>query len=261
MNKQELAEMSGEGSYRKPKSIVLDEIKIQGKEGTFVKTYLTEPKGADGKYRTEDLGESIEVVFLKIRRRLEEKYNPKVKSRRTSEHNSSTDTVMMFGPDAQKGVASDLREKFPNLRTIQVVYCIEKKTGKSVRLIVKGASLGSENKDKEVNSFYDYLGKFGKDEHSYEFITSLSAVAEKSPLGDYYCINFQKGEKLNDKQMEKVSESIKEFHDNIVEQDTFYRSKDEKDIKKEVLKETGEEKDEDAIEYPEEEIDPNDIPF
>lgn len=57
-----------------------------------------------------------------------------------------------------------------------------------VRLHVKGASLGSNNKDETVTDFYSYLSSFNEGEHWYETCLRLVATLE----GDqrkYYCID------------------------------------------------------------------------
>lgn len=257
-DKNKLSQMSGESSFNRPKAMLLDEIKINGQAGHFSKVLFTKPKPKGEKTEVEDLGKEMRVVFLKIRRKLAEPYNPNKESRITSEHTTVHDNVMMFGPDSKKGVASDLRKEFEGLKTVQVVYCIDLKTGNTVRLAVRGASLGSDNKAKETTSFYDYLSSFSKssDEHFYEYETVLKAVTEKSSLGSYYCMDFKRGEKLSDEMMELVATQMERVHKSIEEQDNFYNNKNVVEIKQAVQKET-----ESGVEYPSEDIDAEDIPF
>lgn len=256
-DKSKLSQMSGESAFRKPKALILDEIKINGKAGHFSKVLFTKEKKKDEKTEVQDLGKQIKVVFLKIRRKLSEPYNPKKESRITSEHNGVNDMVMMFGPDSKKGVASDLRKEFDGLKTIQIVYCIDLATGNTVRLAVRGASLGSDNKAKDTTSFYDYLTSFKKseDEHFYEYETVLTAITESGQLGAYYCMDFKRGDRLSDEMMESVAVQMEKVHKNIEENDNFYSTKNVVDIKKAV------QNDEDTIPYPTEDINEEDIPF
>ena len=262
MNKEEMARKSGESNYRKPKKLILNEIKINGTDGNFVKTLFTKPKDANGKYEDENLKEEVKVVFLKIRRKLTQFEKGRGLVRNTTEHSVPTDTVMMYGDDQQKGVAKDLRDKFPGLRTQQVIYAIDTGSKEIVRLIVKGASLGSENKAEGVMAFYDYLSSFGKDEHTWEYITVLTPAKEKSALGTYYCMSFGRGEKLSDAQLEKVSEAMDEVCAHTDAEDEYNGAKaDKATTAPQKGYETFDEKDEDVIEYPSEDIDASQIPF
>lgn len=258
MNKEEMARKSGEQNYKKPKKLILNEIKINGTDGNFIKTLFTQPKDSAGKYENKDLGESVEVVFLKIRRKLTEFKKDRGLIRNTTEHSVPTDTVMMYGDDQQKGQASALREKFPGLRTQQIIYAIDTTGKEIVRVIAKGASLGSENKAEGVNGFYDYLSSFGKDEHTWEYTTVLTPAKEKSALGTYYCINFQRGKKLTDAQLEKVSTSMDEVCAHTDAEDEYNGAKAEKPA--EAIAKPSEQEIE-TIEYPTDEINAEDIPF
>ena len=250
--------MSGEKAFSRPKAMVLDEIKVNGQAGHLTKVHFTKDKKKDEKTPTEDIGKEVKVVFLKVRRKLSEPFNPSKQARVTSEHNTPNDTVMMFGPDSKKAVASDLRKEFEGLKTVQLVYCIDLKTGSTVRLSVRGASLGSDNKAKETTSFYDYLSSFSKanDEHFYEYETIVSVIKETGKLGGYYCMDFKRGAKLSDEMMELVSNQMEKVYKSIEEQDSFYSTKTTTEIKEVVQKEK-----ESGIEYPTEDINEEDIPF
>lgn len=255
-----MARKSGEQDYRKPKKLILNEIKINGTEGKFVKTLFTKPKDANGKYEQQELGSEVEIVFLKIRRKLTEFKQGRGLIRNTTEHSVPGDVVMMFGDNQQKGVASELREKFPGLRTQQIIYAIDVKSKEIVRVIAKGASLGSENKAEGVLAFYDYLSSFEKDEHTWEYKTILTPVKEKSALGTYFCINFKRGEKLNDAQLEKVSESMDTVCAHTDAEDEFNGAK-QKPTEKTAVDSRPSDDDIETIEYPAEEVNAEDIPF
>lgn len=254
---RDLSQMSGESASRRPKATVFDEIKIDGAGGKFVKTMFTKPKDKMGKFETEEIGEKAQVVFLKIRRKLIEFQKDRGLVRSTSEHNVGTDTVMMWGDDSQKGVANDLRTKFPMLRTQQLIYCIDVNTKQTVKLQAKGASLGSEQKTEGVLKFYEYLQSFGKEEHFYEYITELNPIKEKSALGQYYAITFSRGTKLTEAQMEKVGDAIEMIYEDTKAQDEYYGSQQVAAIKKDQATAP----DIETIEYPADDINAEDIPF
>jgi flagella basal body P-ring formation protein FlgA len=230
-------------------------LRLNGETGVFKYTHLLEPKTEKGKHKTTEYDESLELVFLIVRRRLIQPSKDGM-VRSTSEHSRPDDVVMMFGEDSQKGVAKALRQRFENLRTEQIVYA--RFRGEIVRLHVKGASLGSENKDKLTTDFYSYLNSFSGDEHWYNYLTRLVPVQEEGAK-TYYAIDFQRGEKLNEEQQKLVVENIETVYENVKQVDDYYGNVSEEDIKKEESKE----KTEDVVDldYPEEEINPDDIPF
>lgn len=265
-NKPSMAEMSGETSTS-PK-LVLNEISLNGKKGRFV---YTDKKGGliekDGKkrYAQEDLGESVRVVFMRIRRRLRQ-FRKDQKPLVTNEHNTKADMLTLFGePSIIKGGNDDLKAKYPNLRTNQVVYCLFSREGHEdevVRLIVRGSSLGSKAKAKEVHDFYTYISSFkadGADDHFYDFVTELYAVEEKGDLGEYYAMSFRRAEELDQEAKGKVSEKMIPVFNFIKASDAYYQTKRVEEIQKTVDKARDE--DVDVIEYPEDEINPEDIPF
>lgn len=141
-NEQDLAAMSGEAGYRGGRGLELNEVSLNGdgdvKEispgkyepvGGYFRKKILIGKPKDEKPEEVKLGESITVVFLKIRRRLIERGNKGEVLRSTNEHNSKDDAVTLFegsGKTAKRtnGIASDLREKYEGLRTVQVVYAL-----------------------------------------------------------------------------------------------------------------------------------------
>jgi hypothetical protein len=285
MNKyDEINEMTGVGP-KKVEGMKLNKIALNGRDGKFVKTLLLNEKVKDeeGKevFDKKDLGKELEIVMLKHRRFLSE-FDPKGNSKQTNEHNTKNDYVTLFiGREKEQGIASELREKYPKLRTVQVVYAFIPSLNETVRLEIKGASLQSESTAKGVLKYYDYLGSFDNDEHSWQFKTKLSLVKEQGNAGPYYAISFVKGDKLTDEQMDKVASLIKEIHTVTKAQDDYSLSRIDKGIIK-----TPEEREEERVakfkanvkehnakvdkgeiatvqiqDYPEEEINPEDIPF
>jgi hypothetical protein len=280
MNTEEINKMTGANNYQKVEAIKLNKIQFNGQTGTFVKTCLLEDKvteNGEERFKTIDLGKELKVVFLKHRRVLTQYIKGKP-SPTTNEHNSKDDYVTLFtGKEKESGKASILREKYPGLRTVQVVYAYVPSLKETVKLSIKGASLSSEVKAKDVPTYYSYLASF-KNEHSWQFITELSPVAEKGPMGTYFCINFKKGEKLTEEQINKAVEIIKDIHEKITAQDEYALSKIPKDVfeqevnseiarvdkyRKDVAEQTkkNEANPVPVVEYPEDEINPEDIPF
>ncbi len=281
-DKDKLAKMSGENMGGGTPKMILDKVRLHGGEGMFKKTLLTKPKNDDDRYDVEDIGTEIKVVFLKVRRYLAQETNDGVLLQ-TSEHNSTSDIVNLYRKDEPdtSGKASDLRELFKDLKTIQVIYALLLNTdgSKVVRFIVKGSSLGSQNKPEDSIPFYDYLTSFNRTgdnpEHTFEYATQIIPKPEKGPAGDYYAMHFQRGEKLTDEQMEKVSKEMEKIfaftqtYDEYMKekigtpkvnpqvQNTTETPKDVNDGVDALVKEEI-----DTIKYPQEEdINPEDIPF
>lgn len=261
MNKLSLEEMSGE-KQRAPK-LTLNEIIINGEKGVF--KYRDVKGGQDPetkRYNEFEIGEKIEVTFLKIRRKLMqhiEDARPYV----TNEHNSKTDYVALFGVEGgtRRGTAAELRDEFEGLRTVQVVYALYK--GELVRLFVKGASLGSKAKEKTgEHDFYSYVASFkdeGRDDHFYEVITELTPLEEKKAGRSYYCLRYKEGRKLDTDEMESVEENMKIAFEYCKSVDDYYK-KDE--IERPAQNSQPSKIPNTDMDYPEEEqINPEDIPF
>lgn len=265
LTKEERARLSGENQNGGAPRLELNQIKLNGKKGVFVYEYVKEGlvEQPDGKkaYRKESLGSEIDVVFLKIRRKLSQ-YRKGEKSLVTTEHNHTGQKVVLYGNEKiEKGIASDLREEYPQLRTQQVVYAIFK--GELVRLILKGASLGSQSKAKDTEDFYSYISSFSKnkaaDEHFYECVTKLFVIEETSDMGQYFCASYRKGEKLNDAQQEFADKNLKLAADHCKEADEYYQKFFESD--KPVAGTDVKSDDIDVMEYPDENVNVEDIPF
>jgi hypothetical protein len=270
---------SGETAVRGVRSLELNEVSLNGdgsvtetapgkyvrKGGHFRKRLIVgAPK--DTKPEEVQLGDSVKVVFLKIRRKLVERGKDGKIVRSTSEHDSPKNSVVLYeGEHKQPGVAEDLRKQFPNLRTVQIVYallCEGPNEPELVKLIVKGASLGSEVKAKDVPTFYDYISSFKGDEHFYQFKTTLTPVKEEGKQ-TYFAINFQRGERLSETSYALAMERMKDVHENCVAVDTQRAMRIVKDATgagPDIVPE-GEEAPSDKPDYPTEDINPDDIPF
>lgn len=263
-----LEEMSGE-TKTAPK-LELNQLQFNGNENKF---YLIDRKGGlkeiDGEqqYAKKELGASVTVIFLKQRRKLQQ-FRKGEKNLSTNEHNTKGDMLTLFGDsNVVKGSNDELRERYPGLKTTQVIYCLlhmEDGTWELVRLNIKGSALGSENKDKDVMTYYDYISSFkadGANEHFYEYMTDLFGVKEKSDLGTYFAMTFSRGESisLDQEMMTKVSMAMSTAYNFCQISDQYYATKKPEEIKQDAVGV----RDLDTIEYPDEEenINLDDIPF
>lgn len=244
MFNNEMSKYSGEEFYRKPPRLEYDEIRLKGNLGHFVRV-----KKVGDNYEESIEGEQLKGVIIKVRRRLVDFKN----KLSTSEHNHPNDEVTLFKEGGfEKSIARELREKYQSLKTNQVLY-VMLPTEEIVRVIVRGASLGSENKPKESIPFYQYLSSFGNDEHVWEYYTKFAPIKETGKLGDYYAIHFERAEKVDN--IESVTLKAKDIYDKIVAIDSYYKKSEKSQVKEELpIVQLDEEKGE-------EEIDVKNIPF
>lgn len=250
-----ISDMTGASQYKRPASLKTNEIRFNGKNGKFSYVNLLGRKEGE-KAESKDLGTSLKLVFLKIRRKMSYYHAEKEVFVVTSEHNSKEDTVFLFGPNV-KGVASELREKYEQLRTQQVVYVAYE--AEIVRLIVKGASLGSQVKAKTTTAFFEYLQDYKGEDHVHEHYTEISSVEEEGKLGSYMVMDFKRGKKLTKAGITSAEDRIKEIHEVTSATDEYYNKKTGTEVTKEVKEEK--EKKVDTVEYPDDEINLDDIPF
>ena len=261
---EDVSHMTGEGNFKR--SNRYSEVTFNGSKGEFYyRDKESEKDETTGKFPKENLGKEIGLVFLKVRRILQAKYKPNTQSLRTSEHNVKGDTVILYEGKDRKGIvlADGELAKGRGLYTNQIVYCYLPVKKEVVRLIVKGASLGSDKTAKGVLKFYDYMQSFKEDDHLHNFVTKLVPVGEEGPQGTYYAIDFQRGEKLDETKQEKVISLIKEVHESITKNDAAMNLNAPNvslDTLPEIQTDDGYD-DEEGIKYPEEEINPEDIPF
>lgn len=267
---------SGESAMRGNRPLELNEVSLNGdgsakevspgkwkRTGGYFRKRIIIGAPKDTKPEEVNLGEQIDVVFLKVRRRLVERGKDGKILRSTAEHNHPNDAVTLYETETKErfnGVAADLRKTFEGLRTVQVVYALllgESKHPELVRFIVKGASLGSEVKAPEVPNFYGYISSFTNDDHFYQFKTVLTPVLEEGKQA-YYAINFQRGAKLDEKQYNYALERMREVHENCTEVDTQRATR----ITKSSTTEPADEEVDDTLPpHMKDDINPDDIPF
>jgi hypothetical protein len=227
---------SGESTYRAPRPLELNEVSINGdadveetepgkfiRKGGFFRKRILIGKPRDQKPTEERIGEVASVIFLKIRRKLVQRSGGGEIVFSTNEHTAATDAVDLYDSNGfvRSGSAKAIREAYPGLRTVQIVYALllnGEDEPEVVRIPIKGASLGSEAKDEKTTNFYDYLSSFVGEEHMWQYITELHAVLEKGQKS-YFCIDFKRGFPLDDTALKLALSHMKIVHEKCIEID------------------------------------------
>jgi hypothetical protein len=242
---KDFSQDTGEKELIRPKKLKLNEVRLNGQTGDFF-LYKIVGKERGVKTEAQNLGNTIRIVMLNSN--LEEMWQ-------TNEFKKSGDEVFLFAT-GDRLPSNELYEKYPTLRTRQVIYSLLSLPGAEpelVRFIVKGSSAtDGENTPEGCIKLFSYLEQ--KEEHSYEVITKISSVKEQGKLGSYFVSHFEK-ESLVPKELEpRVENEIESLIEYFKKLDTYYASP-----KAQI---TEEDKEEVAtIKYDEGEVDPNDIPF
>lgn len=234
---EKINSMSNDGTKTSAPRYPLNQIEFNGQKGVFVERMLLGEKGSDGKYVKKEIGNSVQCVFLKHRRILAQ-YVKDGNSLNTNEHKGKDDYVFLSGAN-EKGIASNLREKYQKLRVKQIVYAYVPSLGEVVRVIIKGKSLFSE--DKNRFGYYDYISSFEKGDHPWMYFTDLKPVQLQGDLGSYYAIELIKGERLTDGQMEKVAGLIEEVTAKMDVVEEYFKSKAPQELAKIVIQDNDEE--------------------
>lgn len=278
---EDLDNMTGLNSSG-PRALILDQLSLNGDaeiqeiapgkfapKGGYYRLLKLKDAKKDVKPEEEKLGASVSVVFLKIRRVLQERNGDKL-IRWVSEHNTPDDIVELKTSDlngVEVGSARALREKYTGLRTIQYVYGLLLRDGKEPELVkmrFKGSALGSEVKAEGVKTFYDYIsevrkGEDGKVEHLRHYETLLAHVKEEGKK-TYFTVTFERGEKLSPELCALADQTLREVFENITATDTARINRIKAlGAKGDHIDEIPD--DEGGIQYPTEEVNPDDIPF
>lgn len=256
---QDIASMTGQKGAERTPAYKLNEIKMSGDDGAFsIKEVLSE-KGEDGKYPVRPLGEAVDGVILKMRWRLTRYVESPGRSLMTSEYdNKNTDKVIEFST-GDKGVAVDMKEKH-KLSTQRVLYVYIPKEKEVVRIIVKASALSSDNNPeidgKRALGLFEYIDEYNSSEtYVHDYVTHFSSVfregknsdGSKNKRKDHYAMTFEAGRILTDTEKEKVLGMIKDVHE---------KTSANKNFAEEYV--APQESEESA---PQEEINPDDVPF
>ena len=167
----------------------------------------------------EQLGETVELTLVKIRRRLIARDSSGFQVMSTSQHEHPNSTVTLWRKDSgvvASGPAREIREQYPDLRTVQEIYALL--NGELVLLIVKGASLGSKNRDKDFPSFYEYVSSLNKAGGIFTKKTIVGGVLEAGAKS-YYTMIFSEGEETTDKELTEVLKASDELTETIKKYD------------------------------------------
>lgn len=231
---KELADAAGESHWRRVAPLELNEVSLNGdgavdevspgnfvrKGGFFRKRILASRRNRNEKPEEINLGGSITIVFLRKRRKLVERGGTDGKIvRSTNEHDHPKNAITLYDEfnQAETGVAADLRAKYPQLRTVEIIYALlitPTHEPELVRIPVKGASLGSESKADTTTDLYSYLTSFAGNDHIWQYFTELSPVLEtgKQP---YFAIDFKCGERIAEEMIaDIVAPALRRVRDN-----------------------------------------------
>jgi len=252
MNKEEL----GFGGGSKNNRLKLNEITLDAEDGVFIYKKFLDPKDESGNYPFVKLDvRSIEGTIIAVRRKLQYWSDDDNKVFSTSEFNKNTEEITFYGKNgAEKGTAETLRTKYPNLKTLAIIYFVSSKTGEMVRLNCKGLGLQpEENKSLEYAGLFQYLGRFEDGLLPSQVITKVMFVPKDITNGrktkTYQAMRFEMGDKIEDK---VTLAKIEEFQSLVLSQFGKEAVKEVKEIDNSVG---------DTIEYPDEEVNIDDIPF
>ncbi len=211
--KEQIKQHAGSENKNYPKMIEATEVRLNGDEGVFEKTTK---KGEE--YVKEKLAvKTLRLIFLRKRRRLTE-YGENGLVDISTEHGKPTDTIYLF-KSKQRGVAKDIREKNPGLRTQEMYYSLL--GGELVKVLIKGASLGSTKKSPDSVPLYDYLKSFHSDEEPWMYETEIAPMKEGKGTRTYYAMNFVRGKELTEKQLEPVLSEMQRLNENFREMDGY----------------------------------------
>jgi hypothetical protein len=247
----------------KPRRPVYDvpEIKFNGNNGTFSRSVYDKSTKTRN---DEPLKAPLNFVILKKRRVLSSFSKTKA-SHFSTEHDGPNDVIGLFKnfnnyTELDKvGVAKVLREENPLLKTKEIAYVLYNK--EICKLSIKGSSL---------SEYYDYQNKLrDEDARSFSVITTVKASEpQDGPKDKYYKLVFSKKENIEDEAaLLKIETAMKTVSDKLSEIDAYNTTQFSSATKvpaatvEAVNKVPSTNQPLDTIEYPEEDINPEDIPF
>jgi hypothetical protein len=237
INLSELSDMSGEKNSKQAPKYVLPSLKMNGKDGIFYRTKITKDEtleiGDDGRVILEDVGDSLSGVILIIRRsyfhngidsqlytnETDNTKNAKINVLSKSETARGFTSTLVF-----QGTADQVKQRFPEIGMMQIIYFLLQDTGEIVRLKVKGMSL---------SQFFSYFKEFEKNEHIFEFITQLGSKKDKNKFGSFYVNTFKKGERVEN--MAAVETAVRTVYENLMNIEEYYEERTQEPIREEEI--------------------------
>jgi len=231
-NQEDLDRMAGEkNSLSRPK-LEIPEIKFKAKEGIFKLVERPENWQKGQPYNETDLGNSVKVVLLRLKRFLTrddfitEEYDGKneVIELKQTGTNAMGRWQIQF---VDQGTPEQLKEKY-DLRASANIYVLHE--GCLAKIKVGGTSLFSD-KYENATLLYNYVSSFDKaqDERAYKFVTQITAYGPvKFPKGSSYLMSFTRKEPLSEQQMDNVGDNL-EIISSYYEQLDLYKEQFHKD--------------------------------
>jgi len=211
MNIDELAKYAGEEHFMKAPKLTFTDMGLDGRTGEF----FTNVKVGDKWAKKPLENDKLELVILRIRRKLSAWDDATETIISSSEHNTPSEIIPLWKGKKKidSGTGYELRERHKELKTQHLVYCLYDNKD-LIRLTVKGSSLGDKEKIKDIYGFYDYLNSFSRDkgEHIWMFKTSINKKLGKKGATVFYSMTFTKGEKLEEPMMLEVADKLKMLH-------------------------------------------------
>jgi hypothetical protein len=261
MDQKEIAALTGQAGGERVPAFKLNEVKMSGDTGKFSLREILGTKGADGKYPVQELGDIVRGVILKMRWRLTRyEETPDGKGGKisttwmTSEFdNKNIDNVVLFN-SGEKGLAADIKVKH-NLGSQRVLYVFVPGLKQTVRVIVKASALSGDKNPGFLSEggpfgLFEYVDSFfmANGEYMHEFLTEFTSIYREdktNPRKSYFAMTFKRGKAIEVENKAKIIDMIKEVHEKVgtAFADTY--------VPPAV----------DVIEYPTEEINPDDVPF
>lgn len=245
---------------RIPKAMKLNEVRFNGEDGKFFYVDVINRKEGEKAVKT-DLGDHIDFIFLRTRRRIAGYIKKDKMMYISTEHNDKKDNVYLFGA-REKGTAEELYDRYKDImHTERVVYAFliqSQKEKELVRIIIKGSTLNWKRDGKAPTTvdYFAYVQDDKREGHIYEYVTRITPVKETGDLGDYYSMHFALGAHLDQPKIDVIVEKLKELKEYVAEQDSYYKTaKKVEEVDVPVIDAT------DKVEYPAEQINPDDIPF
>lgn len=200
--RKRLAEKQGNSGQSQFPKYLVPIINFNGNTGEYRLTPLE-----DGELAKEavPLKSPVGIVILKKRSALATKLDDEP-SYFSSEFTSPNDSTALFSKNGGRASfvtsakATELRVKFPNLKTKSILYCLYE--GQVHKLEVKGASL---------TNFFEWQDEMKKeDKHSFEVTVNLGSAKEKHTTSKktYFVMTFKSVELENFDGMEEAMDEV-----------------------------------------------------
>lgn len=210
---EQLAAMSGTNAYKGGHTggSYYDTVTL-GKDGKFYLAHYSQPK--DKREDPSCLGESVEIVIMKIRGKLI-RWENNTQTLASVEYDAGAEIIA-----TTVGDMSEKDAKAAGAKKAVVLYALYK--GSLVKLTVSGGSLYNPE-DTESLRLYSYLQSFEGDDHTFMYKTTIAA---KEVQYEYdgeskttYHMTFAKGAENTEAELGVVGESLTVLVEELVDAD------------------------------------------